>query len=398
MALDLERRYSSSEVSLSQQSNTSISSHGSWKSLLPPYKKEHIQPDSKKSIFSESWFRVVIFLFVAGIIATLIWLSLLFRLSRRNHPKAPFNRVSSLVDDWHAPEDSVRLLSQWSSDFSQGITPMPCHSHNDYWRAVPLFEALSAGCTSVEADIYLPTKPDSEDLLVGHTAKSLTQDRTLQSLYIDPLFKILENLNHDSAVLNHSTSTWKGVFQSSPNTTMTLFLDFKSNGVELWPYVNKQLESLRSKNWLTHWNSLTGITWGPIIVVASGNAPFNLITSNITYRDIFYDAPLDDVTNPVYNNSNSYYTSCSLSRSLGKQWMWKFSSAQLSKIEAQISAASNKGLKARYWDTPAWPLTFKEYVLGVLIENGIGMVNVDDFSSTLYFPLMTRFGQNRLIW
>jgi hypothetical protein len=179
---------------------------------------------------------------------------------------------------------------------------------------------------------------------------------------------------------------------------MTLFLDFKSNGVELWPYVNKQLESLRSKNWLTHWNSLTGITWGPIIVVASGNAPFNLITSNITYRDIFYDAPLDDVTNPVYNNSNSYYTSCSLSRSLGKQWMWKFSSAQLSKIEAQISAASNKGLKARYWDTPAWPLTFKEYVLGVLIENGIGMVNVDDFSSTLYFPLMTRFGQNRLIW
>jgi len=408
----MERRYSSSAVSVS-------SSYRSWKGLLHPYERQNTQPDSKKRIFSKLWFRIVVLLFVTGIIATLlvlhlataslwslrtndyyarIWLSLLFSLPRRNAPKAPSNRISSLVDDWHTPKDSIGLLSQWSSDFTQGIRPMPCHSHNDYWRTVPLFEALAAGCTGVEADIYLPTKAGSEDLLVGHTRNSLTQDRTLQSLYIGPLSIILENLNKDPVIRNDSVSTWNGIFQSSPNTTMTLFLDFKSNGTELWPYVNKQLDHLRSKNRLTHWNSSTGMIWAPIIVVASGNAPFNLLNSNTTYRDIFYDAPLEDISNPLYNNTNSYYASCSMSKALGQQWFWKFSSAQLDKISAQISAASNKGLKARYWDIPEWPVTFKEYILGILVENGIGMVNVDVFSSTLFFPLLTRFARNRLIW
>lgn len=32
------------------------------------------------------------------------------------------------------------------------------HSHNDYWRDVPLFSALSHGVTSVEADVWLNPK------------------------------------------------------------------------------------------------------------------------------------------------------------------------------------------------------------------------------------------------
>jgi len=186
-------------------------------------------------------------------------------------------------------------------------------------------------------------------------------------------------------------------FPIKSNTTLTLLLDFKSNGTELWPYVIEQLASLRSKGWLTHWNISTGITWAPIIVVGSGNAPFDLINSNDTYRDIFYDAPLDDISNPLYNNTNSYYASTSMAH-LGKQWLWRFSSSQLNKISAYVDAANSKGLKARYWDTPAWPVTFRDYIWGVLVERGVGMLNVDVFPSTLYFPLLTRFGQNRLVW
>lgn len=83
---------------------------------------------------------------------------------------------------------------------------MPCHSHNDYWRAVPLFEALALGCAGVEADIYLPAKAGSESLLVGHTPSSLTQDRTLQNLYIGPLITILENLNNGPAIPGDNAS------------------------------------------------------------------------------------------------------------------------------------------------------------------------------------------------
>jgi hypothetical protein len=318
-------------------------------------------------------------------------------LPKRNTPNSPLNRVSSLVDDWKSPEDSMHLLSPWNADFTQGITPIPCHSHNDYWRSVPLYEALAAGCTGVEADIHLPTEAGSNDLLVGHTSSSLTQNRTLESLYTGPLITIFDNLNNISDISDGRASDWIGIFQSSPNTTLTLLLDFKSNGPELWPYVNEQLESLRSKGWLTHWNISTGITWAPIIVVGSGNAPFDLLNSNNTYRDIFYDAPLDDISNPIYDNTNSYYASVSMAH-LGKQWLWKFSPAQLNKISAQINAASSKGLKARYWDTPSWSVTFRDYIWGILVEKGIGMLNVDVFPSTLYFPLLTRFGQNRLVW
>lgn len=306
--------------------------------------------------------------------------------------------MSTLVDEWGTPKDSIDLLSPWQSDFTEGITPISCHSHNDYWRTVPLYEALAAGCMSVEADIYLPTKAASRDLLIGHTQRSLTQDRTLQALYTGPIISILENLNNISAASNATTSSWNGIFQSSPHTTLALLLDFKSNGTKLWPLVNQQLEILRSKKWLTNWNNSTGVTWAPIIVVASGKAPFDLLNANNTYRDIFYDAPLDDISNSVYNNTNSYYASASMSKVLGRQWFWKFSSTQLNKISTQIKAASDKGLKSRYWDTPAWPVVFNEYILGVLVERNIGLLNVDVFSSTLYFPLRTRFSQNRLIW
>jgi hypothetical protein len=289
------------------------------------------------------------------------------------------------------------LLTTWSSDFTRGVTPLPCHSHNDYKQTVPLFKALAAGCTGVEADIHLPFEAGGKDLPVGHKVRSLRPDRTLQSLYIGPLTKILENMN-DNSTANNGTNSWNGVFQSSPNTTLTLLLDFKSNGVDLWPYVNQQLDDLRSKNWLTHWNESTGITWAPLIIVATGNAPFDLLNSNKTYRDIFYDAPLNDITNPIYDNTNSYYASTSMYHTLGQQWLWKFSSAQLTKLNAQIAAATKKGLESRYWDTPSWPVTFKEYIFGVLVENGIGLLNVDVFSSALYYPLVTRFGENRLIW
>jgi hypothetical protein len=76
-----------------------------------------------------------------------------------------------------------------------GITPVPCHSHNDYWRKAPLFDALQAGCTSIEADIWLANDDEGGqgDLYVGHSKRSLSKKRTLQSLYIKPLTELLAN-------------------------------------------------------------------------------------------------------------------------------------------------------------------------------------------------------------
>jgi hypothetical protein len=97
----------------------------------------------------------------------------------------------------------------------------------------------------VEADIWLRNDSNSNtELLVGHTIGSLKEDRTLETLYLDPLLKILENQN--GILINDQNRTSRvpvGVFDTSVNTTLVLLLDFKSNGTTLWPVVYQKLET-----------------------------------------------------------------------------------------------------------------------------------------------------------
>lgn len=85
----------------------------------------------------------------------------------------------------------------YPAELTHNVVPRQCHSHNDYWRHVPLYEALHYGCTSVEADIWFMDMNDEDesDLYVGHSLRSLRHRRTLRSLYIDPLISILDTLN-----------------------------------------------------------------------------------------------------------------------------------------------------------------------------------------------------------
>src|SRR5687768_10216898 len=60
-------------------------------------------------------------------------------------------------------------------------------AHNDYAHARPLFDALEHGFAGVEADVFFV----DGQLLVGHDEKELRPERTLASLYLDPLKKHL---------------------------------------------------------------------------------------------------------------------------------------------------------------------------------------------------------------
>lgn len=61
------------------------------------------------------------------------------------------------------------------------------HSHNDYLRNVPFWEALAAGAGSVEADVFLV----GDSLYVAHTKEEIETLRTLETLYLQPLQKML---------------------------------------------------------------------------------------------------------------------------------------------------------------------------------------------------------------
>lgn len=307
---------------------------------------------------------------------------------RVSPPPNDFSRISSL---WEEPDDAIPLIDYYSGRRKHSkIAPLPCHSHNDYWRKVPFFEAISYGCASVEADVWLP--PPSEplrqefgediiniELQVGHSLDSLTYERTLDSLYLRPLFRMLyERWSPEDG----STS---GIFESSPSTTLVLLIDFKPSEdiYAVWRALQIHLIIFRDYHWLTYWdNEKNKRVTGPLTIVTTGDAPFDEIVAS-PFNDVFYDAPLDKLTtDDRYNASNSYYASASLSNLAGKLMLGRsLNDAQTDKVESYTGLAEEKGLVARVWDIPSWPVATRNKIWEQLLGAGVGVLNVDDFGT-----------------
>ena len=330
--------------------------------------------------------------------------------------------IHRILDKWGQIGHIGQGLDSWPTDFSRGILPIPCHSHNDYWRSVPLYSAIEAGCISVEADVWL----FDEELYVGHSLASLTPNRTLASLYVNPLVKILEKQNPTTRFHPDGNKTRHGVFDTVPEQSLTLLIDFKTSGAALFPFVVSALEPLRAKNYLTRRNG-TQVIEGPVTVVGTGNTPFSLVTSDSAnkYSDVFFDAPLDimwegssgqkapegpksespvygaDIvaSNPedpsghedmgqgksgssgdpdAYTTANSFYASVSFTQAIGHVQRGRLSENQTKLIRGYIKGAQSRGLKARYWELPFWPISLRNYVWEVLVEEGVDLLNVDD--------------------
>jgi hypothetical protein len=276
--------------------------------------------------------------------------------------------------NWGKAGTGTEDLAWYPTDFLRDVLPVPCHSHNDYWRKIPLFSAIYAGCTGVEADVWLR----DGDLLVGHTTSSLQLNRTFQSLYVNPLVEILTRQNPTTEYY-HDTNN--GVFDTDPEQTLVLLVDVKTDGLATWPWVMKQLDPLRERGWLSY--SENGKFYQrPITVVGTGNTPFDLIVKNSTYRDAFFDAPLDGLKNSTFDSTNSYYASTSFWKAIGMVW-WKGSpsDAQLVKIREHLREAHERGLKSRYWQLPEWPIHVRNRLWKVLVEEGIDILNIDDLEA-----------------
>ncbi|KAK1971275.1 hypothetical protein LY78DRAFT_125831 [Colletotrichum sublineola] len=260
-----------------------------------------------------------------------------------------------------------------SGDFEEAslVVPIPCHSHNDYWRKRPIYDALEAGCVGIEADVWVY----GTELFVGHNKWSLREKNTFTNLYIDPLVRILDERN---AVLNSSfPRVPRGIYEANPAQTMILLVDLKTGGPETWPQVLRQIEPLRERGWLT--KVVNGkIYYGPITVVGTGNTPFELVVENSTYRDTFFDAPLLKLDSHDFNLTNSYYSSVSFKKAIGTVWFGDLSEAQMTKLRNQVKEAHSRGLKVRYWDLPAWPVSIRNHIWDVLVREGVDILNVDD--------------------
>ena len=130
-------------------------------------------------------------------------------------------------------------LYTYPTSLTQDIVPKLIHSHNDYWRDVPFYSAISVGAVSVEADVWLY----NGTLHIGHEQGALTNARTFESLYIDPILDTLQRQNPTNSSFL-TAPTHNGVFDTNGAQTLYLFVDVKTPGNTTWPYVVRALEPL----------------------------------------------------------------------------------------------------------------------------------------------------------
>ena len=67
--------------------------------------------------------------------------------------------------------------------------PIAFHSHNDYNRTVPFYEAYSQHCTSIEADVFL----QDGQILVAHNREDVSADKSLREMYMEPIARIFRS-------------------------------------------------------------------------------------------------------------------------------------------------------------------------------------------------------------
>ncbi|KAI0756622.1 hypothetical protein C8Q80DRAFT_1091573 [Daedaleopsis nitida] len=279
-------------------------------------------------------------------------------------------------------EASNSKLLQYPSQFTQGIMPRSIHSHNDYWRDVPLLTALSFGVSSVEADVSLI----NGTLFVGHESAALTKDRTLDSLYIQPLLQILTKQNPKNAFTANDTGV-NGVFDTDSGRTLQLLIDIKTDGVEALPFILTAFQPLREAGYLTTFAD--GIlTQSAVTVVGTGNSPLDQIKA-LSPRDYFFDAPLTQLTDPSLNTTwdptLSPLASTDYEVVVGWSGIGDITDQQRANLTKFIGDAHACGITARFWDTPTWPIFARDNVWKALLDGGADWLNADDLEAASSF-------------
>ncbi|KZT30499.1 hypothetical protein NEOLEDRAFT_1159676 [Neolentinus lepideus HHB14362 ss-1] len=294
-----------------------------------------------------------------------------------------YGEAKATVDDQIVfLESSNSSLLRYPTQFTQNIVPKSIHSHNDYWRDVPLLTALSYGVGSVEADVWL----DNGTLFVGHEPAALTPNRTFASLYVQPLLAILAGQNPRNAFTTNQT-TPNGVWDTSSGTPLQLLVDIKTDGAATLPFVLKALEPLRSEGYLTTYaNGI--LTTSAVTVVGTGNSPLEPIKA-LEPRDYFYDAPLTQLTDPSLNTTFdvnlSPLASTDYETAVGWTGIGGISDAQRANVTKFINDAHSLGIKARFWDTPGWPIQARNDVWQELLNDGADWLNADDLEAASQF-------------
>jgi alkaline phosphatase len=199
-------------------------------------------------------------------------------------------------------------------------TAANAHSHNDYEQQHPFYEAWENGFGSIEADIFL----HDNKLLVAHTNKELNNNRTLQSLYLNPLKKALEK---------------NGFPYADKNKELQLLIDTKTDSLKT---LDKMIEVLKGYPAIINCNKIK--------ITISGNRPppekFIAYPSYIYFDGVLSKDYSAEALSKIIMLSDDFktYSLWNGKDSIPKK-DWKT-------LAASIAKAHQLKKKVRFWDAP----------------------------------------------
>ena len=230
------------------------------------------------------------------------------------------------------------------------------HAHNDYEHQRPLLDALDQGFCSVEADIYLV----NGQLLVAHDRDKVKPERTLQSLYLDPL---RERVKQNGG----------RVFPNGPE--FTLLIDLKPDWKIIYPALRAVLMSYNDM--LTSFREGEKRT-NAVMAIISGSRDRKMFEGE-TIRYAAFDGELSDLD----GNSSPNFAPWISSR-WGSTFSWRgqglMPDSEKQKLESIVSRAHQQGRRVRFWGAPdnreAWQ---------ALRAAGVDLINTDDLAGLQKF-------------
>lgn len=237
----------------------------------------------------------------------------------------------------------------WAAD---PVALRHAHAHNDYEHVRPLEDALAAGFTSVEADLYLI----EGEIRVAHNRSDAKPGRTLRSLYLEPLQKIAGR--QDGRI--------------HPNRPeFYLMLDYKASGepdvMALHLAVTQELSEFKELLTTVQDGCLTRRA---VTIVLSGSRPAEVIARE-PLRRWAIDGQMADLTNSAPAHLIPW-----ISTSWRSTFSWngegEFPPDQRNRLKALVAEVHQHGRQLRFWGAPDQPDFWR-----TLRSEGVDLINTD---------------------
>lgn len=263
---------------------------------------------------------------------------------------------------------ATSLATAPASAHERGVKPLPrAHSHNDYEHTRPLQDALDQGFTSVEADIFLV----DGQLLVAHDLADTRPDRTLESLYLEPLRK--------RVLANHGV----GVYRQ--RAEFQLLIDVKGDANSTYAALEKRLYDPRY-SFLFSLYAFGHVKKRAVTAVISGGRPKDVMLGQ-KFRLAFYDGRIKD-QNDLGIGSDSRVTPL-VSDSWPGMFTWTgegpFPAEERAKLHDLVKRAHAAGQRVRFWATPDVAGPGRDALWKELVAAGVDHLNTDDLPGLANF-------------